>query len=144
MDVVDCHKVLGIMLNTSLKWADHVDIIVKRGAKPLHIIRTLKKSGMPPDDLLTIYVALIRSVLEYCRAIWHTSLPSYLNEQIERLQKRVLRIIFPNLSYREALYASDCVKLDDRRDCLCFNLFSKIMSKTNNKLNSLIPNTRLS
>ena len=129
MDVVDCHKVLGIVLNSSLKWADHVDMIVKRGAKRLHIIRASKKSGMPPDDLLTIYVALIGSVLEYCCAVWHTSLPSYFNEQFERLQKRVLRIIFPNLSYREALYASDCVRLDDRRDYLY--IFNKPLNNNN-------------
>ena len=43
----------------------------------------------------------------------------------------------------EALYASDCVRLDDRSDRLRLNLFEKISSKTDNKLYSLIPNTRL-
>ncbi|CAB4027854.1 Hypothetical predicted protein, partial [Paramuricea clavata] len=37
-----------------------------KAAKRLYIIRTLKRSGMTADDLLTIYIALIRSVLEYC------------------------------------------------------------------------------
>jgi hypothetical protein len=50
----------------------------------------LKRGGMTADDLLTIYIALIRSVLEYCCPVWHTNLPSYLSEQIGRLQKRVL------------------------------------------------------
>ena len=84
IDVVDRHKVLGIVLNNFLKWTDHVNMTVKKAAKRLHIIRTLKKSGIPSDDLLKIHVALIRSVLEFCFAVWQTSLPSYLNEQIER------------------------------------------------------------
>ena len=44
MEVVDRHNILGIVLNISLKWADHVDMIVKRGAKRLNIIRTLNKA----------------------------------------------------------------------------------------------------
>ena len=99
---------------------------------------------MTADDLLTIYIALIRSVLEYCCPVWHTNLPFYLSEQIERLQMRVLRIIFPSLSYREALSAADCVWLDDNRHRLCLNLFQKINSNGDNKLNPLIPNSRLS
>jgi hypothetical protein len=63
-----------------------------------------------------------------------------LSEQIERLQKRVFRIIFPRLSYREALSAADCVRLDDNRQ----HLFQKINSNGDNKLNPLIPNSRLS
>jgi hypothetical protein len=86
IDVVDCHKVLGTVLNSSLKW----------------------------------------TVLEYCCPVWHINLLSYLSEQSERLQKRVLRIIFPSLSYREALSAADCVRLDDNRQPLCLNLFQKI------------------
>ena len=76
---------------------------------------------MTADDLL-IYIALIRSVLEYCCPVWHTNLPSYLSEQIERLQKRVLKIIFQSLSYKGALSAADCVRLDDNRQRLCLDL----------------------
>ena len=144
INVVDCHKVLGTVLNSSQKWTDHVNMITKKAAKRLYIIRTLKRSGMTADDLLTIYIALIRSVLEYCCPVWHTNLPSYLSEQIERLQKRVLRIIFPSLSYREALSAADCVRLDDNRQRLCLNPLQKINSNGDNKLNPLIPNSRLS
>ena len=101
-DVVDCHKVLGTVLNSSLKWTDHVNMITKKAAKRLHIIRTLKRSGMTADDLLTIYIAFIRSVLEYCCPVWHTNPPSYLSEQIERsVQKRVLRIICPQVYHTE-------------------------------------------
>ena len=86
----------------------------------------------------------IRSVLNYCCPVWHTNLPSDLSKQIERLQKRVLRIIFRSLSYREALSAADCVRLDDNRQRFFLNLFQKINSHNDKKLNPLIPNSRLS
>lgn len=144
IDVVDCHKILGTVINSSLKWTDHVNMITKKAAKRLYIIRTLKRSGMTADDLLTIYIALIRSVLEYCCPVWHTNLPLYLSEQVERLQRRVLRIIYPSLSYGEALSVANCVRLDDNRQRLCLNLFQKINSDCDNKLNLLIPNSRFS
>lgn len=43
VDVFDRHKVVGIVLNNCLKWTDHVDMIVKKAAKRLDIIRSLKK-----------------------------------------------------------------------------------------------------
>jgi hypothetical protein len=119
-------------------------MITKKAAKRLYNIRTLKRRGMTTDELLTIYIALIRSVLEYCCPVLHTNLPPHLSEQIERLQKRVLRIIFPSLSYRKAMHAADCVRLDDNRQRLCLNLFQNINSNGDNKLNPLIPNSRLS
>ena len=43
---------------------------------------------------MLIYCSLIRSVLEYAAPVW-ACLPEYLNELIESVQRRALRIIFP-------------------------------------------------
>ena len=50
----------------------------------LHILRVLKRSEVPPADLLKVYFALIRSVLEYCCPVWHNTLPVKLSDSIER------------------------------------------------------------
>ena len=42
-------------------------------------------------------------MLEYACPVWHLSLPQLLIDQIEHIQKRVLKIISPNLTYRESL-----------------------------------------
>lgn len=52
----------------------------------------LRRGGPNAADLLVIYVALVRSVLEYCCVVWHNALPAYLSSEIERVQKRALRI----------------------------------------------------
>ena len=41
-------------------------IIVTKASKRLYIIRILRRNGVPVEDLIEIYFALIRSVLEYC------------------------------------------------------------------------------
>ena len=76
----------------------------------------VKRWGVPPYDLLRIYSSLIRSVLEYCCPVWHSSLPVHLST--EKVQKRALRIIYPVLGYPEALLTSGFTELRTRRDHL--------------------------
>lgn len=145
VEVVECHKVLGVQIQNNLKWRNHVDVITKKAAKRLYILRILRHSaGVPPRDLITIYIALIQSILEYACAVWHSSLPSFLADKIEQIQRRALRIIYPYMSYREALVASGCPRLIDNRQRLCLNLFNKIRRNSTSQLASFIPKTRSS
>ena len=52
---------------------------------------------------LLFYCSVIRSVLEYACQVFHCNLPLYLSDEIERIQRRALRIIFPACCYREGL-----------------------------------------
>ena len=96
--------------------------------------------GVPPHDLLHIYYALARSVLEYCCVIWHNSLPKYLSKNIEIVQKRALRIILPGTSYSEALAKLNCPRLDARRTFLCQKRIRNIAS--GGYLSRHLPQTR--
>ena len=125
MESVSSHKVLGLILQNDLN--EHIAMSVSKASKRLHILRVLRRGGIPPHDLITIYYALVRSILEYC-TIWHCSLPRYLSEALERIQKRALRIILPGLSYSEALVALQCPRLDKRRTDLCERTIKKIVS----------------
>ena len=57
------------------------------------------------------YTTCIRPVLEYACPVFHHSLPQYLANEMERLQKRALRIILSDISYAEALVAQDITSL---------------------------------
>ena len=56
---------------------------------------------------------------------------------IERVQKRALRNIFPSLSYRDALNSTGIVSLTDRRESLCNSFFKQ--NGQNDKLVDLFP-----
>jgi len=92
-------------------WNEHVREIVSKASKRLYILRVLKRSGIPPEDLINIFYALVRSVLEYACVTWSTSLPIHLKDKIERVQERALRILFPALSYRDAIVAANSTRL---------------------------------
>ena len=135
-------KVLRVTVQSNLKWDFHVNEIVGKSSKRLHILRVLKRSGAPPHrDLLRVYFALIKSVLEYCCPVWHFSLSAQISERIERVQKRTLRIIFPVSLYEDALKLSGCTTLCARRDLLCAKTFEKI-KEPGSRLHHLIPPTR--
>ena len=122
----------------------HIDYITKKDAKRLYILHVLRRSGLPPEDLVSIHIALIRSILEYACPVWHTCLPSYLADRIEQIQRRALHIIYPYRSYREALAASGCPRLLDNRQRLSLNVFKKIRKNSASQLASFITQSRLS
>ena len=124
---VEAYKVLGVTIQSNLKWDSHVNEIVGKASKRLHVLRVLKRSGAPPNDLRRVHIALIMSVLEYSCPVWHSSLSVPLSERIERMmQKRALRIVFPASHYEDALKLSSCTSLCARRELLCGKTFEKI------------------
>ena len=82
----------------------------------------LKKYGAPVKDLLKFYCSVIRSVLEYGDILWHGGLTLSQSQDIERIQKRALRIITPDLSYEDALVSSKLLPLHQRRNIHCSDL----------------------
>ena len=54
---------------------------------------------MSPEDLKAFYITGIRSVLDYAVPVFHSSLPKYLIEEIEEIQKSVISIILPKQEY---------------------------------------------
>ena len=90
------------------------------------------------SDIVYIYCLVIRSVLEYACPVWHPGFTSKLSKDIERVQKRWLRIIFLQLSYSEALDKYGLNRLDTRREEISKQIFRPIKSPTH-PLHYLIP-----
>ena len=101
-EVVSYAKTLGLTVSNDFKWKMHIDNIISKASKRLHLITQLKLAQVPVKDLIQIYCACIRSMLEYASPVFHNSLPQYLSSDIERIQRRCLRRIFSESSYEEA------------------------------------------
>ena len=99
-------SILGLSITRDLKWNDHVDKIVNKAAsKRIYLLKQLKRFGLNAGDLKCFYVASIRLILEYSCQVFHYGLPQYLSEAIKKIQRRALHIIYPQLSYQDALDA---------------------------------------
>ena len=86
-------KMLGVTISNNLTWSKHVDNIVSKAGKRVYMLYQLKRAGISQNDLVKIYVSIIRPVLEYACPVWSTRLPTYLSDAIELIQKRVPRSI---------------------------------------------------
>ena len=89
--------------------------------------------------MLLFYTTSICPVLEYACPVFHNALPQYLSNNLERLQKCVLQIIYPDLTYAEALVAAGITSLYERRKVLSETLFNQIMGDPSHKLHELLP-----
>ena len=67
--------------------------ICSKASKRLNFLRILQQAGFEVGDLVKVYCCYIRPVLEYACPTWHSSIPEYLSEQVESIQKRALRIV---------------------------------------------------
>ena len=100
----------------------------------------LKRSNITTKDLLNLSFCFVcvRPITEYACQVFHNALPHYLSEDLERQQKHALRTIFPGLSYKEALNASNLPTLKERTDHLTTTLFKEEVENQSHNLNKLL------
>ena len=121
-------------IRDDFKWNDHISNVTSKAVKRLYLLSQLKRAGICASDLVLFYCSTIRSVLEYACQVFHSSLPYYLSEQLEHIQKRALRIIFPYASYNSAHKEAGIPSLYDRQASLSSDLFNDIVFDINHKL----------
>ena len=137
IEKVSCYKLLGVHLSDNLTWNEHVTHIVKKGSMRLYAICALKKCRLTDRQIILVYCSIIRSVLEYASLAW-AGLMQYLSDQIESIQKRALRIIFPSLCYEDALKISGLILLRQRREDASITFLKRSYSSSD-LLRSLLP-----
>ena len=123
---VSQYKLLGVIINTGLKWDDHVNAITSKAAKRLWFLKKLKRAGVSREDLLHFFQAAVRPILEYACQAWHTSLTKEQSKSLENIQRRALQIIVGNVSYEVACDELSLSTLADRRASICSTLFRQI------------------
>jgi hypothetical protein len=126
-------KILGVHLNDTLQWDDHIAATAKRACQRLHILRTLKEH-VSSEELHSIYLAVISSIFDYCCPAF-IKLPDKLNKRIQRIEKRAHRIIYgDNVKCNCALDGSIV-----RRETLSMDLFNRILKNPRHILHNKAP-----
>ena len=139
LETVKSAKLLGINISSDLKWNIHITEIMKKCAPRFYFVRQLKRAHLATSELLTFYLCCIRPVAEYGCQLFHNALPKYLSADLERIQKRALKIVHSELPYREALAVCNLPTLRERRQKLCDKLFSEVARNPKHKLHKLLP-----
>ena len=94
---------LGLIISSNKSWDCHVEYMLSKVAKRFHCIRYLVRAGVRDIDIIAVYCSVNRSVLEYACPAWHPGLSKNLSNNIERVQKRVMKLIDPTFDYSGSL-----------------------------------------
>ena len=132
-------KLLGTIITNDLKWNKNIDNIVKRANKIMILLRKIKEFNPKTEDLKLIYIMYIRSILEQSCQVWHHSLTKDNINDLERIQKSALKIIFneEKLNYNEALKQINLQTLHSRREYLCLKFAENCLQ--NEKTKKMFP-----
>ena len=80
-------------MSTDLKWDLNCANIIKKANARMQLLRTVSTFGATFEELKTIYIVFIRSLLEQSATVWHSSLTEDNRNVLERVQKTAMKII---------------------------------------------------
>ena len=89
---VKTFKLLGVWGQDDLKWNEHIEQITRKANRRVFYLRQCMKSHLLTEVGLTTYTSKIRPILEYASPV-SCGLPGYLQNEVEKVQRRSLRII---------------------------------------------------
>ena len=138
LERVQHFKLLGVWISDDLTWDFHITKQCNRASTRFYFLKQLKRSGLPPEGLLTFYKTIIRPILEYACQVWHPGLTKENAESLERIQKRVFNLIYPDVPYSTVLETHQIESLEARRHQLCRKFFHN-MSQDGSRLKNILP-----
>ncbi len=130
LERVSSFKLLGLWIGKDLRWKSNTEYIVNKAAKWLYFLKILKGYNALREDLKTFYVSMIISVVEYGAQIWHGGLTEEQCKDIERIQKRAMKIICPGMTYEQALIECSMETLVNRKEVMCIKLMKDMKEPT--------------
>ena len=127
LEVCDEMRLLGVIIQSDLKWTSNTEHIVKRASSKLWVIRRLKGLGAQQEELVDMYIKQCRSNLELAVPAWQGALTMVEKQDIERIQKVAFHVILGDQyeSYKNALKLTNLETLEARRIKLCTKFAKK-------------------
>jgi hypothetical protein len=86
---INSTRFLGLIIDSSLSWKDHIIELTSKLNKACYAIRAIKPF-MSLDVMKMIYYSYVHSVISYGIIFWGSS---HLSDNIFKIQKRIVRII---------------------------------------------------
>ena len=134
-------KLLGVILSDDLSWGPHVEYLHSKYSQCLYLLTLLKRALVSNHNILKIYLAMIRSILEYACPVWHSSLTKTEMDRLESIQRRVTQILYPDQSYEQSLSTLGIPTLQQQWEEFSKTFFTHMMDPSH-RLHCLLPKER--
>ena len=108
LEHVDNYKDLGMVVDKTLSWSQHVQTVISKSSRVAGMIKRSVGFSAPSSVTLQLYKSLVRSNLEYSTPVWS---PHYAGDvkALERVQRGMTKYI---LGYPDASYEIRCQELN--------------------------------
>ena len=117
LDKTDCYKYLGVIINETLSWSDHVDYISTKINQRLGILRRIRH--LLPIHTRELYVkSMILPLLDYSDIVWGDEHNKTLMAKVQLLQGKAAKLILDKAKHSsatEAINELDWLVLSERR-----------------------------
>ena len=114
-NIIDCNesmKALGFHFSRCPNASLHVEKLEEKIKKRIWSLRYLRGRGFQQADLLKVYIAMIRSVAEYCQVAYHTLITKEESKSLDWLE---IHIYGNRLSYKKMLTKAGIESRSDRK-----------------------------
>ena len=98
IEVVNSAKLLSITISDNLTWNAHINELVKKINKKLYFLVQLKRTRLPPSDLVLFYLSCVRSTINNGVPVFHNAFAHHFNNELIHIEKRPLSIILHSVS----------------------------------------------
>ena len=88
----EAFKYLGVTINQSMTWSDHISILSKKVNQRLGLIRRVKHL-LPLQARLTLYNSLILPLLDYGDIVWGDKNNAILMDHLQVLQNNAAGLV---------------------------------------------------
>ena len=89
-------KMLGLTFSSKLDWSSYIISIAKTASKKIGALFCSMKF-LSPEVALYVYKSAVHPCMEYCCHVW-AGAPSCYLDLLDKLQKRICRIVGPSLA----------------------------------------------
>ena len=139
LDLVQEVKLLGTTITNNFSWNKNTKELVRKAFRRMQLLYKAASFTNSRQDLKSIYLTYIRSILEQSAVVWHSSLTKKNRTDLERVQKAAIRVIMGKnyKTYRNGLKLLKIDSLNRRREKLCLT-FAKNCTK-NEKVKDIFP-----
>ena len=125
--IVENTKLLGVEIQSNLKWDLNTDYICTRAYSRIWMIRRLKTLGATAEELTDVYTKQVWCVLELAVSVWSPGITAGQVAQIERVQKTACAVMLgaSYIDYSHALSMLNLDLLSVRKEPLCLRFARK-------------------
>ena len=129
VESVETMKILGFVFGKNPNVSEHVSYCINKFNKSIWALIHLKRAGIVEDTLLDIYKVMLRPHLEYCSPVFSPMLTKEQSDNLERQQRRAIKIIFGfDIDYNDLVIKKNVGTLADRRTLACGAFAQKLVA----------------